>query len=31
MRGDEFLDKLERVDDKYLEEAEQTTGKKKLS
>jgi len=31
MRGDEFLDKLEFVEDKYLEEAEQTTGKKKLS
>lgn len=31
MRGDEFLDKLELVEDKYLEAAEQTTGKRKLS
>ncbi len=31
MRGNVFLDKLELVDDKYLEEAEQATGKKKLS
>lgn len=31
MRGNDFLDKLELVDDKYLEEAEQATGKKKLS
>ncbi len=31
MRGDEFLDKLELVDDKYLEEAEQANGKKKVS
>ncbi len=31
MRGDEFLAKLEFVEDKYLEEAEQATGKKKVS
>ena len=31
MRGNEFLDKLELVEDKYLEAAEQATGKKKLS
>lgn len=31
MRGNEFLDKLELVDDKYLEAAEQATGKKNLS
>lgn len=30
MRGNELLDKLELVDDKYLEAAEQATGKKKL-
>lgn len=31
MRGNEFLDKLELVDEVYLEAAEQATGKKKLS
>ncbi len=31
MRGDEFLDKLELVEDAYLEAAEQATGKKKVS
>ena len=31
MRGNEFLDKLELVEDKYLEAAEQATGRKKLS
>lgn len=30
MRGDEFLDKLELVEDTYLEAAEQATGKKKV-
>jgi len=31
MRGDEFLDKLELVEDTYLEAVEQAAGKKKLS
>lgn len=31
MRGDEFLDKLELVEDTYLVAAEQATGKKKVS
>ncbi len=31
MRGDEFLDKLELVEDTYLAAAEQATGKKKVS